>query len=218
MLHSKFQSAYFLDSIPTNWTLINEQPSVNYAGWDTIKASYIMTAAARPSAEAASAFFSAGRQLDIGRHFYLVSFNGPVCLAEGIYKVDATYQGIAADHPVTIRYGASAQQQTVEGVFIVGVGEVDHANVFENVPTATVRYILTDYTTAPMQEIGRNHTPPAAVALPNAPASFWVTLENYTVNYPSGWVLMGVTTDPIPGTTLAYVEESYQYNHAIVPR
>lgn len=195
-----------------SWVAYDEKPNVTSGGWDSLKRTYYRTSSTPLEVEDIMAEFPTGEKLGT-RTFWLTDVEGPTCVVAGLYKIEANYKGFAAPKPVVTNYGAAVNEQTAQNVTIGGI-LYDNATIYENGNTASVRYVLEDYIDAPTDEVGTPKVPPNAQ---NVAPSRWLQLETFNYNSPNGWVLMSSSTDVIPGTTVAFMTDDYQFIHAITP-
>ncbi len=194
------------DDLTTSWTAHDEAAGMAGDGWDTLKITYYKLSETMIRIEDVMAAFPIGNKLG-ARRFWLTGFDGPTCVADGLFRLTASYKGLADDKPIVTSYGATANQQSGENILVGGNIE-PKVTVYENGVTASARYVLENYALAPTDEVGTAKAPADAPAIG---ASNWAFLTESTYNYPNGWVLMGCTTDPLPGTTVAFVTDSYQW-------
>jgi hypothetical protein len=188
------------------WTMFDEKPSVSGDGWDSLKVTFYCLSDVVLVVEDVMTTFAVGTRLGT-RRFWLTDFEGPICVATGIYKVEATFKGLASDKPVVVSYGSVANQQSAENITI-GTTNYPNLSTQESSVTAIVRYVIENYADAPTDEVAFESVPPEA---PAVGPSRWIDLEEFTYHSPNGWVLMGVTTEPLPGTTVAFITLTYQY-------
>lgn len=195
-------------------TVLEEIGGTNADGWDTVTRSMVyLTTFVDALLEDFVAFAVNGYQLP-GRQLYCQGMKNFKCRARGLFTWEETYLGIASNKPVVVDYDSSADQQQGENI-VTPDGFFEHVMTHENTPTASVRYVVTDITTAPTANVGRATTPPSAPAV--AP-TVWTFLTKFTYHWPNGWVLMGSKTTRLPGTTIALVEDRYQYIRPLTPR
>lgn len=188
------------------WVAVDEIPQMASGGWDSLKITYYKLSETELKIEDAMLDFPTGMKLE-NRKFWLTGLDGPTCVVDGMYRVEATFKGIAADKPVVVSYGASAEQQSAEDV---AVGFITYPKIVnhENAVTATARYVIEDLSQAPTDLVGSSQTP---VNAPGVGDSFWISLADPVTHFPNGWVLMGSNSEPLPGTTVAFITDSFQF-------
>lgn len=193
--------------------LLDETGSTTADGWDNVNRKYAILGEQKLTIENVSTLFPVGQQLDL-RSLYAQSVTNFKCHGQYLYTFDVNFMGLASVKPVVVDYDGAADQQqgtnigTPDGVF-------ESVATHENSPTASVRYVVTDITTAPTDEVGRAKVPPSA---PAVSGSVWSSLTKFTYHYPNGWVLMASKTTRLAGTSLAFIDDRYQYIRDLTPR
>jgi hypothetical protein len=150
----------------------------------------------------------------LARQLYVQGIQNFRCRAAGLFTYEVQYLGIASNKPVVVNYDSAADQQQGENI-VTPDGFFEDVMTHENTPTASVRYVLNNIATAPTVDVGRARTRTSAPAV--AP-TVWSFLTKFTYHWPNGWVLMGSKTTRLAGTSLALVEDRYQYIRPFSPR
>lgn len=191
-----------------------ESGSTSPTDWDTLQINQYKHLTTQLTPELAAAAFPVGTKLG-SRNFWSQGHGFPVCLGGNLWRVPVTYKGYAAAKGTHVTYGTSAEQQSAENIFITGVGTFAKVSIHQNTPTVTARYISTDFESdARTDDVGKVQTPPQA---PTDPDNFWLSLVDPVYHYPNGWVLMSSDADPLPGTTVAWITDTYQFIQNYTP-
>lgn len=182
-------------------------------GWDTLVIPYIYRAADL-TPEDCAVEYPQGAQLGT-RKFWIVNAV-PRRATAGLWIVEVTYKGWAAEKPVKVRIGSAAEQQRGEDVTI-GLATYPKAQVQQNTPTITLVYLVEDAQDPAVEmtsSVGTAVTPPIDI---EPPENTWPDLSDPLYHFPNGWVLMGSDQDRLPGTTAALVSDTYKYIQPISP-
>ncbi|MEI6606026.1 MAG: hypothetical protein WCP35_11995 [Verrucomicrobiota bacterium] len=220
------ESGSFLAGTPT---LLTEQPTLTQDGWDSLTATFALRCASL-TAEALAAIWPIGTQY--GERNWWVTGSRPTCIAPGVWTAAVDYKGFAAAKPTSITWGSSADiyKSTNPGP-PVGMTDPDKLAAWasymsvettEANPTFTHKYITTNVSATPEEggpptsSLGASLIA-AAMNQPTVGDSRWANLTKYVYHFPNGWVLMSVTADILPGTSVALVTETYKYVPSITP-
>lgn len=220
------EAGSFLAGAPT---LLAEQPTLTADGWDSLAATFALRCASLP-AEALAALWPIGAQY--GERNWWVTGARPTCVADGVWTADVDFKGFASTKPISITWGSSADTyKSTKPDPPSGMTDPDKLAAWANYmavetteanPTFTHKYITTDVSAAPSEggvptnSLGAALTA-AALSQPTVGDSRWASLSKYVYHWPNGWVLMSVTADILPGTSVALVSETYKYVPAITP-
>lgn len=186
---------------------VDESPVITPEGWDFLTVHYAQRRITCTDADLA-ALFPQGTKLS-GRNFWQVGVK-PRHLAPGFWGFEATYKGWVAAKPDVVRVGSSAAQQSAEQV---SVSSVLYAKVetHENMPDVSVSYLVADVAVSgKTDQVGTTQPLPSGVAVAVAD-SVWTSLPYFTFHYPNGWVLMSSDQERLPGTSAAWVTDTYRY-------
>lgn len=125
-----------------------------------------------------------------------------------------TYQGlIAVGKEPKLRWTSSGREISKEALQVALVGGWDNFNKSEIMwprPSLSLSYVSLSVPreSVPIQSSGTPHHQAPFVYVPSisGPAS------DFTWHWPNGWVLAGIDTNIIAGTTVAHVVENWVYN------
>lgn len=132
--------------------------------------------------------------------------------------LSASYRGmLSGPKEPKIRWtsaGREISKESLTNLLPGGWNEPRRSQVLWPRPGCTISYVSLSVPNVPVpqQTGGRPHPQAPFVFTPqtSGPAS------DFTWQWPNGWVLMSIETDILPGTTIAFVVESWAYNEKIV--
>jgi hypothetical protein len=191
--------------------LINEEPQLTHEGWDTLVQIWSFRVA-NLSAETLATDFPIGGKLG-SRNWWVVG-SVPQERGPGFWTARVTYKGWAQTKPAVVRVGASADSQTAENVSIGGT-TYTKVETHQPTPNIVISYLVANVATAPKTSlVGTALTPPVSIAVPS---NVWASLDPYLYHFPNGWVLMESAEDRLPGTSAAYVSDTYKFIQVATP-
>lgn len=188
--------------------LVSEVPQITETGWDTLTQTWAVRRASLTAEELAAAY-PAGTQI-IGRNWWLTGAT-PGQHFPGLHLFDLTFKGWAGNKPVKLDWSTAADSQTAENIGVTTGGSTTYyarVATLESAPAFTASYLVTNYSSLPSNSVGR---PATRAGAPPVPASVWDYLTRFTYHWPNGWVLMDLSADILPGTTVALARASYRY-------
>lgn len=204
-------SEAFLAGTPV---VMDEEPNLTPEGWDSLTLNYALRRATLTAEELADLFPLGAR---LGERYWWITGAKPKQIAPGVWTAAVDLKGWAAEKPVSVKIGSSAESQSAQNILAPAYpGDTIGATfakvqTHESAPTISVSYLVANITAGGVSltdKVGTALTPPISIAVPD---SVWDFLTLFVYHWPNGWCLMGSDQDRLPGSTAAFVTDQYKF-------